>query len=278
MKVRALARRAVDQARTGDRSVYALPEWAGLGNQLFFLLWGALQQRNGMDFRIVRSQRSDSSLEAFSTLRDELTISRDQVRIKDKRARSQWDVMPGKFDQEDRDWFIGRYLMPSGFFDLAPDTADELTINIRRGDYYSDPDVRGRFSFDQIAYLNVILERLADQRQDRRFSRIKVVSDDLEWCRTRLGFLQDSCEELAWGSSGGPLDDLATIAAARNLIITNSTFSIWGAYISNYLHGHRNDANVWAPAFGTRPFTGEPWESLDPRWNIVKDIPGGWDS
>lgn len=265
---RLVPRRVVDLARRGDRSVYAIPEWAGFGNQLFFLLWGATQRWQGRDLVLIRSERSAPWLEHFPLLRDELTVPRAQVRFQDRRERPTWDPMPGRFTPDERDRFIERYLVPSGLFQPAVD--DSLVVNIRRGDYYSDPAVRGRFAFDQIAYLQEVMSRVEG------VGRIVVVSDDIAWCEERLGFLGETAQvEFPRGSE--PLHDFGTVASARRLVITNSTFSIWCAYISTYLH-RDNHAQIFAPAFGTRPHRGEPWDSVDHRWSIVWDIPGGWDS
>lgn len=59
--------------------------------------------------------------------------------------------------------------------------------------------------------------------------------------------------------------------------MTNSTFSYWCAYISNVLH-RDNYAEVYAPWFHARTIDGGRAYQLDPRWSVITDIPGGWDS
>lgn len=49
--------------------------------------------------------------------------------------------------------------MPSGLFQRTPSLAEGITLNVRRGDYFSDPQVRGLFSFDQIAFIDEVLDR-----------------------------------------------------------------------------------------------------------------------
>lgn len=277
VSLRALApRRLIDLARTGSRSVLALPDWAGIGNQLFFLLYASHQQRIGRDFKIIRSARSEDWLKSFPLMRDELTIAPEDARFRDQRDDVAWSELSTRLDADERAPFIARYLVSAGVFagrELGmPST---LTVNIRRGDYYSDPNVRGLFSFDQIAYLRVVMDRV--RTTGNHLTTILVVSDDIAWCRARLGFLEREAPELIFVTDGDPITDLATIACARNLVITNSTFSIWGAYVSNFLHGD-NFGCIYAPAFTTRPHSGEPSRSLDRRWSIIDDIPGGWDS
>ncbi len=62
-----------------------------------------------------------------------------------------------------------------------------MTVNVRRGDYYSDPVFRGRYSFDIEAYLDVALARAVEMAGP--VDHVLVVSDGIEWCRARLGGL-----------------------------------------------------------------------------------------
>jgi hypothetical protein len=57
--------------------------------------------------------------------------------------------------------------------------------------------------------------------------RIELLSDDPDVALGRLG---DLGREIAPVSGGGPLDDLRRIMSARALILTNSSFSWWGAF------------------------------------------------
>lgn len=263
-----------------DRVIKDLPDWAGFGNQLFFYLWADTQQHRGVDFRLVRSERSMPWFEHFPQLSSRLTISAKQVRLADRRDTTSWADLsaigaPTTPTREDVHRFIRTYLMPSGVFAPTAELSRGLTLNVRRGDYFSDPEVRGRFGFDQIAYIDVVLGAL--RAQGRRPEQIRVVSDDLAWCRARLGHLEGATDSLCFVESDGPLGDLHTVACSRELIIMNSSFSIWAAWISTYLYGD-NHHLIHAPAFGTRPFDGTVWRSLDPQWDIVTSIPGGWDS
>ena len=69
-------------------------------------------------------------------------------------------------------------------------------------------------------------------------------------------------------------DDLAVLACAKRLILANSTFSYWGAFIAQVLGAQLE--NIVAPAFhqGGVPTASELWR--DPRWNFIHEIDGGW--
>lgn len=265
---------------TGSRrEIKDLPEWAGFGNQLFFYLWAAARRWSGHEVSLVRGPRSESWFKHFPALRD-LTIGRSEVRWDDVRDRTSWEVISGAGIGDPHRWelvgrFIDEYLLASDQFIPRVDLVEGVTLNVRRGDYFSDPSVRGRFGFDQLAYTEVVLDRL--RSEERPPGVIRVVSDDLDWCRARLGRIVLGDEQLTFPETSGPTGDLEVVAGSRELIIMNSSFSIWAAYISNRLHGD-NHRLVHVPAFGTRPFHGSPWPSIDPRWDVVESIPGGWDS
>lgn len=273
--VSGLARRV-----TGSRRlVKDLPEWAGFGNQLFFYLWAATQRWSGEEVALVRGPRSMAWFEHFPALHD-LTIDRSEVRWDDRRDETPWEVISGAgLGRPDR-WecvgrFIDEYLLASERFTPRVDLVDGVTLNVRRGDYFSEPNVRGVFSFDQIAYTGAVLDGL--RAAGRSLRTIRVVSDDLDWCRARLGCLVLDGEHMEFVETAGPTGDLEVLSGSRELIIMNSSFSVWAAYISNRLHGD-NHGCVHAPAFGTRPFDGQPWPSIDQRWDVIHTIPGGWDS
>lgn len=266
-------------APTG-RVIRDLPPWAGFGNQLFFYLRAHAQRRRGVDYWLVRGNRATTWMTHFPRLQL-LTIDRHEARLADARDDSPWHlvssvgVSPTAASWDDVRSFVETYLMPSGVFRPDAQLSQGVTLNVRRGDYFSDPQVRGLFSFDQIAYIDEVLGRL--HAQQRRPSELRVVSDDIRWCKERLRHLEQATDHLVFVESEDPLGDLRTVACSRELIIMNSSFSIWAAYISNHLYGD-NHSWIHVPAFGTRPFAGTPWPSIDRRWNVVWKIPGGWDS
>lgn len=115
---------------------------------------------------------------------------------------------------------------------------EDLVINIRRGDYYDDKH-RNIYGFNQIEYVKNALRYINLEE----ISSIHIVSDDIEWCKNHLSFINH--KNIIYPTESTPIDDFLTICRAKKLIITNSTFSYWGAYISEYLH----KATVIAPNF-----------------------------
>ncbi|WP_245306685.1 alpha-1,2-fucosyltransferase [Acidipropionibacterium timonense] len=155
----------------------------------------------------------------------------------------------------------------------VPRNEKRVVINVRRGDYYSVPYNRGMYSFDIQEYIKVAIQRALDQQD---IPSIHLVSDDIPWCQLRLGWLNQIAPTTYESTSRTVLTDLAAIATANRLILANSTFSYWGAYISNILHS--NFDTVIAPRFHSRKSASTSAGQLDPRWTIIENIPGGWDS
>ena len=245
----------------------------GLGNLLYLLLWAA-QGRDAGEQRFVRvSSKLAPWLDEFPSLRA-LTLVPGDVRFTDQRV-SPWreaaagGVPPHRgYEDAERSAFIHRYLLPG----VALEPRDHMTINVRRGDYYSDPSHMGEFGFDIDSYLRVALEESCRTDTPRA---LKVVSDDPEWCRVHLAWLNDIAHTTVSDPSDTPAANLWDVASSRRLVITNSTFSYWGAYMSNELFGDNYD-DVWAPRFFSRTRNGGRGWQLDERWSIVESLPHGW--
>jgi hypothetical protein len=273
------ARWAARTVLPSGRAVLALPDWAGFGNQLYYYLHAFVEGSRGHGVPLlVPSARGRTWLERFPALR-ELTVAGPRAGLRDAPRTPSWDEVTRfgeSFTRAELGGFVDRYLQP--VLRVRPDAArdDTLVVNVRRGDFFSDPAVRGLMSMDQPAYLRVAVELAREQRGGQPWGTVTVVSDDPAWCTARLGFLAEH-GPLDVRPGGDPVADLRTVASARELVIVNSTFSMWGAYVAGCA---RADAPplVVVPAFSVRPFTGTPPANLDPRWTVVHDIPGGWDS
>lgn len=257
--------------RRGPREVVWTREYMGFGNLLYLALWCDADTVNR---RFLRTARLEPWLDVFPSL-EGLTVGPDEVRVRDVR-RSPVTESYGRFGEdfskEHLHDFVRRHLVGA----FSPVADDRVVVNVRRGDFYSDHTVRGYFGFDVEAYLRVALPQVVAQRP---VSSVHVVSDGLDWCRARLGWVESELGvpvTFATGSEGAAAD-LATVATARRLVMTNSTFTYWGGYVHDVLYpGHEED--VWAPRFFSRWQDDRSAWQLNPGWSVVEDIPGGWDS
>ena len=267
--------RAVSLVRRGPRTILFAPRiHMGVGNYFYLWLWGDARQARGLPDRVLRSDTMNTWLQAFPTM-EPLVIARRDVRFRDLRALGTYQGFGENFSAPELEGFLQRRVLPStGLLGLDPYEVDprRVVVNVRRGDYYSNPEFRRRFGFNIVGYLREAF-RLAAWDD---ISAIHVVSDGLDWCRTNLAWL-DEVAPLSFATEGdGAMANLREVASARRLVLTNSTFSYWAGYISNVLHGD-NHAEVVAPLFHDRTICDGLAYQLDPRWTAVRCLPNGWD-
>jgi hypothetical protein len=260
--------------RNGDRTVLWTQPGQGFANVLYLWLVAASRRRRGEDVVVRHGGVMDAWLPVIPRLR-ELTVEPSDVRFRDRRDLGYHQAFGVDYTGDDLEAFVRAYLLGSPLLEgVVPGDADRLTVNVRRGDYYSVPRFRGMYSFDVAEYLRVALA--GSIAADGPVSTMVLVSDDPDWCRTKLGFLAEHAGDVGYLDAGRPQDHFRALASARRLVLANSTFSYWGAYVSNVVHAD-NHAQVWAPWFHRRDIHGGRAWHLDPRWSVVQDIPGGWD-
>ena len=261
--------RALAIVRRGPHEVVWTPEFMGLGNLLYLAMWVAQERENRS---MLRTPALEQWLDVFPALR-ELTVLREDVAFTAMRrsaVRHSYGRFGDDFSPCELTAFIRAHLTNAG----PREVEDRLVVNVRRGDYFSDPSVRGYFGFDQDAYLR---QAVAAIHQQETIQSVLVVSDGIGWCRDRLGWLDDFATDVRFASGSTPADDFWTVATSRRILMTNSTFSYWAAHVHDVLLPD-GAAHVWAPAFFSRWQPDHRSWGLDPRWSVVQDIPGGWDS
>jgi hypothetical protein len=261
--------------RNGDRTVLWGQPDLGFANLLYLWMVAAARRGRGEDV-VVRAQPvMETWLPVLPRLR-ELTVEASAVRFRDRRDLGFHQAFGADFTREDLEGFVRDYLLDSPLLGDVTPTDDDgpLTVNVRRGDYYSVPRFRGLYSFDVAEYLRVAVPDSVAAHGP--VGTLRVVSDDPEWCRLKLTFLAEYADRVEHLEAGRPHEDFRALASSRRLVLANSTFSYWGAHVSNVVHGD-NHARVWAPWFHRRDIDGGRAWHLDPRWSVVRDIPGGWD-
>lgn len=197
-------------------------------------------------------------LEEFPHLR-KLTVEREELRFHDWR---EWgEESPSQrfgidFTRSSLDHFILSKLAPS----LPGDAADSIVINVRRGDYYSNPGHLARYGWDIEGYLVEALQIA------RPAARALIVSDDPGWCRDHVDALVRSVVPVVDYAEADPIGNFRTIASAKCLIGTNSTFSYWGGYVSSTRF---ESSEVIMPRFHARFDEGTDAYQLDPTWTVI---------
>jgi hypothetical protein len=93
------------------------------------------------------------------------------------------------------------------------------SIHIRRGDYLNNPDFH---TVQSIEYFNQAIEILKEKTE-----KYIIFSDDIEWCK--LNFVGD---EFIFIENEKDYYELYLMSLCNNNIISNSSFSWWGAWLN----------------------------------------------
>lgn len=260
--------------RTGPVVLWT-PADVNLGNFLFHWMRAHAQQSAGERVHVLRTPAMEPWLDTFPRARS-LLIERRQVAFRARRVLGYWQRWDDGFTRDDLTRFVREVLLDAPLTRAIGrvDHGADLVVNVRRGDYYSDPRFRERYAFDVSDYVERALLTSAARSP---IHRLHVVSDDIRWCRGALdGVLHDHARHVSYDEGGtSPLQDLATLAASPRLVLANSTFSYWGGYISGVLHPDRQ-ADVVAPWFHARFDDHLAADQLDPRWSVVCDSGNDW--
>ena len=111
-------------------------------------------------------------------------------------------------------------------------------IHVRRGDYLNSPTYRGLCDKDYyiraIYYAKKIIEKPV----------FFIFSNDMSWCKDNLKNIIGDCKVYYVDNNTGKESyrDMQLLTMAKCLIIANSSFSWWAAYLNN-----RNDKVVLCP-------------------------------
>ena len=123
-----------------------------------------------------------------------------------------------------------------------------VSIHVRRGDYLGLSNYHTNLP---IQHYRKLAFDIRNSAQDVKVTFL-VFSDDMEWCKENLGI-----EDTVYIDSGYDAVDLQIMTRCNAHIIANSSFSWWGAWLSNC-----NRQNVFAPASWFGPDGPKNWETI----------------
>lgn len=133
-----------------------------------------------------------------------------------------------------------------------------VSIHIRRGDYLKSEKILNVHGVMPYAYYQNALDTLALKFQDLE---LFIFSEDLEWVKTN--FKQYNAHFLDHNRAVDSWKDMALMACCKHHVIANSSFSWWGAWLSQ-----NDNGCVFAPASWFNPKT--------VNFNIADFIPERW--
>jgi hypothetical protein len=103
-----------------------------------------------------------------------------------------------------------------------------IAVHVRRGDYVMDPAVARHYAICDLDYYRTAWSRMKELVPDGHYF---IFSDDIAWCKENLGFL----DQVIFCETNSPEqrhEDLRLMTQCKHFIIANSSFSWWGAWLS----------------------------------------------
>lgn len=101
-----------------------------------------------------------------------------------------------------------------------------VSIHVRRGDYINHPDI-GVLDLD---YYQSAVGYMKEKLENPVFF---VFSNEIDWCKKNLGFLENS---YYIADTESEIDDLVLMSKCQHNIIANSSFSWWAAWLNQNPH------------------------------------------
>jgi hypothetical protein len=133
--------------------------------------------------------------------------------------------------------------------------SNAVCVHVRRGDYATDPKTNKFHGTCSLDYYNNAVRFIETKISDPTFF---IFSDDAKWAKENLKITSKSVHVAVNGADQGH-KDLGLIRNCKHFIIANSSFSWWGAWLSD-----NQGKIICAPA---------RWFRNDDEGNIV---PGSW--
>lgn len=109
--------------------------------------------------------------------------------------------------------------------------SNALSIHVRRGDYIANPEANIIHGLCDINYFERAIDFLEEKGLVNLNTKIFLFSDDIHWCKENVRFKYDTI--LINDDFNEPELDMWLMSNCNNHIISNSTFSWWGAWLNN---------------------------------------------
>lgn len=235
------------------------------GNILYFILNCYIEKH----YLLGDKDQVDNWLQIFPEL-SRFFIEPEDIKPWDYKAgiKNYHQILGKDFNYEELKSFVENFFLgsePVRKKYRAEGLQEKLYINVRRGDYYTEEHAP-IYGFNIPLFLECAIYNL----DLYEISEINVISDDIPWCRQNLSHLDFAGKPVTFLENLSPEESFLTLATAKNIILSNSTFCYWAAYIATFLHG--GAGKIIGPAFGNR-HDGyyRPLQYL-PEWGQIEDF------
>ena len=233
------------------------------GNILYFLLHCEIKN----EYLLPDKAQTDRWITLFPTLekyllRDEDLNSWDNIYT----ISNYYQFCDEDFNLMELEKFVkNHFLSHPEILKRKNEHSRELIINVRRGDFYSQENINV-YGFDIVNFVALCLHNL----HEFDFESYVVYSDDIPWCKANLAALNVAGKELTYKNNLTPEEVFFDLASAKNIILSNSTFCYWAAYISTFLYGEKSI--VLGPNFGNRKEGFYLPKQYLPQWHVIADF------
>ena len=202
----------------------------GLGNQMFQRAYGLALQNRGYLVEFNREAEVPSTHREYSLGEYDKTLrfnQREQPAIFEQGLRFQAD----KLNPPDGSILVGYWQSEKYFSDVRNQvrgifspvrtraTTTNIGLHVRRADYVGLEAFHG---LPTAQYYREAVQRIWDTKG---FANVLVFSDDLQWCRDTLP------SSFTFVAGQTKYQDLASMASCAHMVIANSSFSWWGAWL-----------------------------------------------
>jgi len=165
-----------------------------------------------------------------------------------------------KFVDAVKDELLARFHASPLFRSAYSLDREHLAVHARYGDYVSKPKNVSRYGVLSAEYYLDAVSHLAKKCE---FHSIVIVSDEPKVAWESIGVHLKRHSKLDVDMGVGTLvDDFCTLASSRGVVMSNSTFSWWGAWLASILR----DAAVALPVPWYLDLSGGTPGLVNPRW------------
>jgi len=119
---------------------------------------------------------------------------------------------------------------------------NSVSIHIRRGDYVTDPAVKKTFPSVGVGYCNAGMKAVEKRVKSPTYF---VFSDDIDWARKNIKS-QRKIYFIGHNRGKFSYEDMRLISLCKHNVISNSTFSWWGAFLNANRHKTVVSPKIWS--------------------------------
>ena len=117
--------------------------------------------------------------------------------------------------------------------------SESVSVHVRRGDYADNKEINQIYGLVPTSYYRATAKLIKEFLVDPRFY---IFSDDIAWCQKNIR-LGENVIYISHNSGSQNYEDMRLMSACKHNIISNSSFSWWGAWLNQ-----NTNKRIYAPS------------------------------